>query len=68
MSKTQFLTRFGELDAEVGSTSIRRTQETAFMPRLHVCSLALIAETVSKTGARSLVTLLSPRDTGLSSQ
>jgi len=30
------------------------------MPRLHVCSLALIAETVSKTGARSLVTLLSP--------
>lgn len=30
------------------------------MPRLHVCSLALIAETVCKTGARSLVTLLSP--------
>jgi predicted protein tyrosine phosphatase len=30
------------------------------MPRLHVCSLALIAETVGKTGARSLVTLLSP--------
>jgi predicted protein tyrosine phosphatase len=30
------------------------------MPRLHVCSLALIPETVSKTGARSLVTLLSP--------
>jgi predicted protein tyrosine phosphatase len=30
------------------------------MPRLHVCSLALIAETVVKTGARSLVTLLSP--------
>ena len=30
------------------------------MPRLHVCSLALIAETVEKTGARSLVTLLSP--------
>ena len=30
------------------------------MPRLHVCSLALIAETVAKTGARSLVTLLSP--------
>jgi predicted protein tyrosine phosphatase len=30
------------------------------MPRLHVCSLALIAETVDKTGARSLVTLLSP--------
>jgi predicted protein tyrosine phosphatase len=30
------------------------------MPRLHVCSLALIGETVSRTGARSLVTLLSP--------
>ena len=30
------------------------------MPRLHVCSLALIAETVARTGARSLVTLLSP--------
>ncbi len=30
------------------------------MPRLHVCSLALIAETVAKTGASSLVTLLSP--------
>ena len=30
------------------------------MPRLHVCSLARIAETVDKTGARSLVTLLSP--------
>lgn len=30
------------------------------MPRLHVCSLALIAETVEKTGARSLMTLLSP--------
>jgi predicted protein tyrosine phosphatase len=30
------------------------------MPRFHVCSLALIAETVDKTGARSLVTLLSP--------
>jgi predicted protein tyrosine phosphatase len=30
------------------------------MPRLHVCSLALISETVAKTGARSLVTLLSP--------
>ncbi|HEY3620869.1 MAG TPA: protein tyrosine phosphatase [Roseiarcus sp.] len=29
------------------------------MPRLHVCSLALSAETVAKTGARSLVTLLS---------
>jgi predicted protein tyrosine phosphatase len=30
------------------------------MPRLHVCSRALIGETVAKTGARSLVTLLSP--------
>jgi predicted protein tyrosine phosphatase len=30
------------------------------MSRLHVCSLALIAETVASTGARSLVTLLSP--------
>lgn len=30
------------------------------MPRLHVCSLALIGEIVSRTGARSLVTLLSP--------
>jgi predicted protein tyrosine phosphatase len=30
------------------------------MPRLHVCSLALIGEIASKTGARSLVTLLSP--------
>ena len=30
------------------------------MPSLHVCSLALIAETVSRTGARSLVTLLNP--------
>ena len=30
------------------------------MPRLHVCSLALIGETVAETGARSLVTLLSP--------
>ncbi len=30
------------------------------MPRLHVCSLALIAQTVARTGARSLVTLLSP--------
>ncbi len=28
------------------------------MPRLHVCSLALIAETVESSGARSLVTLL----------
>lgn len=30
------------------------------MPRLHVCSLALIGETVTRTGARSLLTLLSP--------
>ena len=30
------------------------------MPRLHVCSLALIGETVAQSGARSLVTLLSP--------
>jgi predicted protein tyrosine phosphatase len=30
------------------------------MPRLHVCSLALIGDTVVQTGARSLVTLLSP--------
>ena len=30
------------------------------MPRLHVCSLALIGETVARSGARSLVTLLSP--------
>jgi predicted protein tyrosine phosphatase len=30
------------------------------MPRLHVCSLALIADTVETTGARSLITLLSP--------
>jgi predicted protein tyrosine phosphatase len=30
------------------------------MPRLHVCPLALIGETVAKTGARSLITLLSP--------
>jgi len=30
------------------------------MPRLHVCSLALIETEVSRTGARSLVTLLSP--------
>jgi predicted protein tyrosine phosphatase len=30
------------------------------MPRLHVCSLALVAETVAQTGARSLLTLLSP--------
>jgi predicted protein tyrosine phosphatase len=28
------------------------------MPRLHVCSLARIAETVRETGARSLVTLI----------
>jgi predicted protein tyrosine phosphatase len=30
------------------------------MPRLHVCPLALIGDIVSRTGARSLVTLLSP--------
>ncbi len=30
------------------------------MPRLHVCSLALIGDTVARTGAGSLVTLLSP--------
>jgi predicted protein tyrosine phosphatase len=30
------------------------------MPRLHVCSLALIGDTVARTGARTLVTLLSP--------
>ena len=30
------------------------------MSRLHVCSLALVGETVAETGARSLVTLLSP--------
>lgn len=30
------------------------------MPRLHVCSLALVARTVERTGARSLVTLLRP--------
>jgi predicted protein tyrosine phosphatase len=30
------------------------------MPRLHVCSLSLVAETVRRTGARSLLTLLSP--------
>jgi predicted protein tyrosine phosphatase len=30
------------------------------VPRLHVCSLALIEETVVRTGARSLVSLLSP--------
>ena len=30
------------------------------MPRLHVCSLALIDKTVARTGARSLLTLLSP--------
>ena len=30
------------------------------MPRLHVCSLARISEVVKETGARSLVTLLSP--------
>ncbi len=30
------------------------------MPRLHVCSLAMIGDTVARTGAGSLVTLLSP--------
>ena len=30
------------------------------MPRLHVCSLALVGTTVAATRARSLVTLLSP--------
>ena len=30
------------------------------MPRLHVCSLARIHETVARTGARSLMTLISP--------
>jgi predicted protein tyrosine phosphatase len=30
------------------------------MPRLYVCSLALVADTVQRTGARSLVTLLRP--------
>ena len=30
------------------------------MPRLHVCSLARIEEVVAETGARSMVTLLSP--------
>jgi predicted protein tyrosine phosphatase len=30
------------------------------MPRLHVCSLSLIEAEVTRTGARSLVTLLSP--------
>jgi predicted protein tyrosine phosphatase len=30
------------------------------VPRLHVCSLALVADTVGRTGARSLVTLLRP--------
>ena len=30
------------------------------MPRLHVCSLARIDDEVARTGARSLVTLLSP--------
>ncbi len=33
------------------------------MPRLHVCSLALVAVTVERTGARSLVTLLRPDGT-----
>lgn len=30
------------------------------MPRLYVCSLARVADTIEKTGARSLVTLLGP--------
>ena len=30
------------------------------MPRIHVCPLARIDETVAATGARSLVTLLNP--------
>jgi predicted protein tyrosine phosphatase len=30
------------------------------VPRVHVCSLALIGDTLARTGARSLVTLLSP--------
>jgi predicted protein tyrosine phosphatase len=30
------------------------------MPRIHVCSLALIGQTVEQSGARSLVTLLNP--------
>ncbi len=30
------------------------------MPRLHICSLAMIDEIAAQTGARSLVTLLSP--------
>lgn len=30
------------------------------MPRIYVCPLALIGETVERTGARSLVTLLNP--------
>jgi len=30
------------------------------MPRIHVCSLALISQTVEQSGARSLVTLLNP--------
>ena len=34
------------------------------MPRIHVCSLALIDETVEETGARSLVTLLNPGTRG----
>jgi predicted protein tyrosine phosphatase len=44
----------------VNSTPRSAPLYKAAMPRLHVCSLALIAETVGKTGARSLVTLLSP--------
>ena len=30
------------------------------MPRIHVCSLAKIGETVRQTGARSMVTLINP--------
>lgn len=30
------------------------------MPRLHVCSLARIGDTVARTGARSMMTFLSP--------
>ena len=58
-AEARFLARFAELDAAA------RGRKTAAeirkpMPRLHVCSLALIDDTVAKTGARSLVTLLSP--------
>src|SRR5208283_1624187 len=49
--------------ASPNSTPRRRRPKEAgggLMPRLHVCSLALIGHTVAKTGARSLLTLLSP--------